>query len=223
MMSIFKHSPPLFRIERRQRLLSVGLLLTVCASFLGNPGWAQNGENAAPVEIESEVGELDVPTGAYVLRENVKIIRGNLTVLADEGRAFAAESGGFERVELSGAPTRWNDTLEDGSRVDGESDEILYDFTTNLITMRGNAEIRNIQGEFSGNQLVYNLDTQRLVGDGGVRLLIEPATAQSASEQVLSNDEGGETDADSSASNEEPESPPELPQDDGSNSNARGD
>ena len=223
MMSKFKHSPPLFRIERRQRLLSVGLLLTVCASFLGNPGWAQNGENAAPVEIESEVGELDVPTGAYVLRENVKIIRGNLTVLADEGRAFAAESGGFERVELSGAPTRWNDTLEDGSRVDGESDEILYDFTTNLITMRGNAEIRNIQGEFSGNQLVYNLDTQRLVGDGGVRLLIEPATAQSASEQVLSNDEGGETDADSSASNEEPESPPELPQDDGSNSNARGD
>jgi len=223
MMSIFKHSPPLFRIERRQRLLSVGLLLTVCASFLGNPGWAQNGENAAPVEIESEVGELDVPTGAYVLRENVKIIRGNLTVFADEGRAFAAESGGFERVELSGAPTRWNDTLEDGSRVDGESDEILYDFTTNLITMRGNAEIRNIQGEFSGNQLVYNLDTQRLVGDGGVRLLIEPATAQSASEQVLSNDEGGETDADSSASNEEPESPPELPQDDGSNSNARGD
>ena len=46
----------------------------------------------------------------------------------------------------------------------------------NMITMQGNAQIKNVQGEFSGSQLVYDLDSQNLVGDGNVRLLIEPAT-----------------------------------------------
>jgi|GEM_PF-839193 len=197
MMSIFKHSPPLGGIDQRQRSMLRCAFVIMTSLLWATSGWAQSVEAAPPIEIESESGELDVTTGAYLLKDDVRINRGTLSVFADEGRAFAAESGGFERVELYGAPTRWNDTLEDGSQVDGESDEIIYDFTTNLITMRGNAEIRNIQGQFSGNQLVYNLDTQRLVGDGGVRLLIEPATTEAAMPEINSE-----------AANEQPGDPP---------------
>jgi lipopolysaccharide export system protein LptA len=163
-------------------MLLAGLLATAAT-------WAQDGAPAEPpIEIFGDNGRLDVPSGAYVLNGNVRILRGSLSVYADEARSFNGESGEIERVELYGTPTRWDDVLEDGSEVRGESDEILYDFIGNLITMRGNAEIVNVQGRFSGNQLVYDLDTQNLVGDGGVRLLIEPATAQAATEQISGND-----------------------------------
>lgn len=145
-----------------------------------------------PVEILSENGSLDVATGAYVLTGNVRIRRGELTVRADEARSFSNEDGELERVELYGNPTDWDDVLEDGNRVSGSSDQILYDFTRNLITMQGNAQIKNVQGEFSGTQLVYDLDSQNLVGDGNVRLLIEPATAQRATQQIERGSDGSD-------------------------------
>lgn len=202
MMSIFKHSPPKQRTDQLRRLIKLSGLFLIAALLCASLAWGQAEQAALPIEIVGENGELDVPTGAYVLTGNVRINRGTLSVFADQARSFTGESGEIERVELYGAPTRWNDTLEDGSQVDGQSDEILYDFTTNLITMRGNAEIRNVQGQFSGNQLVYDLDTQNLVGDGGVRLLIEPATAQSATQQIIGNTETDQSDPDPPAADQ---------------------
>jgi lipopolysaccharide export system protein LptA len=135
---------------------------------------------APPIGVDADSGNLDVRTGAYQLSGNVTITRGALVVKADEARSFSDDAGNVERIELYGQPTTWRDVLEDGSDVDGESDELIYDFTRNLITMIGNARIRNVQGAFSGSKLVYDLDSQNLVGDGGVRLIIEPATAERA-------------------------------------------
>jgi lipopolysaccharide export system protein LptA len=131
-----------------------------------------------PVGIDADGGSLDVRTGAYHLQGNVRITRGDLVVNADEARSFSNAAGEVERIELYGSPTNWNDIMDDGTAVEGESDEIIYDFVRNVITMVGNARIRNPQGAFSGSQLVYDLENQNLVGDGGVRLLIEPATAE---------------------------------------------
>ena len=146
-------------------------------------------EPELPIEIDSESGGYDVRSGAYELQGNVRIARGSLVVQADEAQSFNSDDGQPERIELYGSPTRWNDVMEDGSDVEGESDQIIYDFTQNLITMVGNAEIRNVQGTFSGSKLVYDLDSQNLVGDGGVRLIIQPDTAQRAADQVPRGDE----------------------------------
>lgn len=137
-------------------------------------------EPAPPIGIDADSGNLDVRTGAYQLSGNVTITRGALIVKADEARSFSDDAGNVERIELYGQPTTWRDVLEDGTEVDGESEELIYDFTQNLITMLGNASIRNVQGAFNGTKLVYDLDSQNLVGDGGVRLIIEPATAERA-------------------------------------------
>ncbi len=180
--------------ETRLRGPMALLVLLAAAALLSPWAIAQTSETPAlPIEIFGDNGQLDVPSGAYVLTGNVRIVRGTLNVFADEARSFSGDSGEIERVELYGTPTRWNDTLEDGSDVQGQSDQILYDFTTNLITMKGNAEIQNVQGQFSGNQLVYDLDTQNLVGDGGVRLLIEPATAEAATQQLGGQTNPGQT------------------------------
>jgi lipopolysaccharide export system protein LptA len=145
-------------------------------------------EPELPIEIDSDSGGYDVGSGAYRLEGNVRIARGSLLVLADEARSFNGEDGQPQRIELYGSPTRWSDVMEDGSDVEGQSDEIVYDFTRNLITMKGNAEIENVQGTFSGSTLVYDLDNQNLVGDGGVRLIIQPEAAERAAEQVPRGD-----------------------------------
>lgn len=146
-----------------------------------------------PIEIDSEAGGIDARTGAYWMRDNIRIKRGQLMVRAEEGRSFTNDAGQVTRIELSGSPTTWQDVLEDGSDVNGRSREIIYDFLANTITMIGDAHIQNVQGAFSGSKLVYDLATQNLVGDGGVRLVIEPPSTQSSrsQQQAPDNDEPG--------------------------------
>ncbi len=147
-----------------------------------------------PIEIDSEAGGIDARTGAYWMRDNIRIKRGQLKVRADEGRSFTNDEGQVTRIELSGSPTTWQDVLEDGSDVNGRSREIVYDFLANTITMIGDAHIQNIQGAFSGSKLVYDLATQNLVGDGGVRLVIEPPSGQSSRQPTPPEDSDPEPD-----------------------------
>lgn len=139
---------------------------------------------ALPIDINSDSGRYDVRSGAYHLSGNVRITRGDLVVLADEAKSFSAADGRVERIELYGNPTTWSDVLDDGSDVEGESREVIYDFNRNIITMQGDARIRNVQGAFSGSKLVYDLDSQDLVGDGGVNLVIEPDAGGRAGRQI---------------------------------------
>lgn len=141
-------------------------------------------EPALPIDIYSESGRYDVRSGAYNLSGNVRITRGELVVLADEAKSFSAPDGQIERIELYGNPTTWTDVLDDGSAVEGESLEIIYDFNRNIITMQGDARIRNVQGAFSGSKLVYDLNNEDLVGDGGVNLIIEPDAGERAGQLV---------------------------------------
>lgn len=167
-----------------------GKLLLIAALTALPALTALAGDSIDPrINITSESGGFDIRTGAYWMRDDIRIERGQLKVRADEGRSFSGADGQIVRVELSGSPTTWQDILDDGSEVFGRSDEIVYDFIAETITMIGNAHIENVQGAFSGSKLVYDLPSQNLVGDGGVRLVIEPPSGQSSRRPSPAQDE----------------------------------
>ncbi len=165
-------------------------------------------QSPEPIDIDADNGRIDGRTGTYHLSGNVRITRGQLIVRADEGQGHRSNGQEMERIELSGSPTTWQDVLEDGEAIEGESDELIYDFVDGTITMLGNARIRNVQGRFSGSKLVYDLDTQSLVGDGGVSLTIEPATAESAARELQPEDEQAEPEDDESEDEADGSEPP---------------
>jgi len=98
-------------------------------------------------------------------------------VVAEEGFAYQTE-GEDERVELFGQPTQWAMTMEDGTQANGQSDQIIYNLSQNIITMIGNARVQDKRGVFTGQQLTYNLETEKTEGEGGVQVVIEPPKQQ---------------------------------------------
>ena len=48
----------------------------------------------------------------------------------------------------------------------GRARQIQYDVIENVVTLTGNARLTHEQGEFTGNELVYDLDTESLAGRG---------------------------------------------------------
>ncbi|MDT8438206.1 MAG: lipopolysaccharide transport periplasmic protein LptA [Wenzhouxiangellaceae bacterium] len=131
----------------------------------------------APIIIDSDSGETDLRTGITRVRDNVTIQRGNMYVEADTGEVIR-EEGRISVVKLTGQPVRWRDRLDDGTAVSGESLTIHFDVIQNIVTLTGNARLVHERGEFNGDELVYNLDTENLVGRSNegnrVRVIIEP-------------------------------------------------
>lgn len=124
------------------------------------------------IQVNAERSEYDSRLGSHRLWGDVRIQHGSLIVLADEGTAFRA--GEEDRIELHGTPARWTMTLEDGSEAEGESETLIYDLNTEVITMIGQAKVRDQRGTLTGAQLSYSLITETMLGEGGVEFLIEP-------------------------------------------------
>lgn len=105
-----------------------------------------------------------------------------MDVQADRG-FMRQQEGRITEVELQGAPATWSDQLEDGSIVSGEAGTIFFDVIANVVTLTGNAVIRHEQGEFTGDELVYDLNAESLAGrstgDERVRVVIEPEAMSS--------------------------------------------
>ena len=131
----------------------------------------------APIVIDSDRNRYDLRTGVTEFNDNVSIERGPMEISADRG-VIKQVDGEMTEIELFGSPVEWRDQLEDGSIVSGEATNIYFDIPANIVTLTGNAVIRHEQGEFTGDQLVYNLDTESLSGSGDgdnrARVVIEP-------------------------------------------------
>lgn len=134
---------------------------------------AAEAQSEQPISVDAESVGFDSERGATHLRENVVISHGELEVRASEG--FGYQTGGrYSRIELFGSPATWHTVTEEGGETRGESEQIIYDLAANRVTMVGAARIRDSRGSFSGNRLIYDLESQRTEGDGGIQMIIEP-------------------------------------------------
>lgn len=129
--------------------------------------------NQGPIQIDADSGEFDNRVNAYKLFGNVTITHDTLTVTADEGFAYRNEDED-DRVELFGEPTRWRMDMDDGTQANGQSNQIVYNLSDNIIVMIGDARVEDSRGVFTGARLTYNVDTQKTEGEGGVQVVIDP-------------------------------------------------
>jgi len=125
------------------------------------------------ISIDADSGVQEIDRGTTRLEGNVRIARGDLLVQADRGQAHHPD-GNYERIELFGEPATWQARTEDGGEAKGHADQLIYDLLANRIIMTGDAYIRDARGTFSGQRLVYDLDSQRTEGEGGIQMIIEP-------------------------------------------------
>jgi len=214
-----RSAPPMKRLIPA-RFLSAALLATLVTCAL--QAAAQEDVIEPPIIIDSESNDYDLRTGVTRFSDDVTITRGPMRVTADFGEVRQTEDE-ISEIVLTGSPTRWEDRLDDGSRVQGQAARIHFDVATNIITLTGDARLLHEQGEFTGDELDYNLDTERLAGRGSAgqraRVVLEGDTMRSAGDDEEAPEPGDssapETDAGEStaapAENDQDAEPVEPP------------
>ncbi|NEP61788.1 MAG: lipopolysaccharide transport periplasmic protein LptA [Symploca sp. SIO2G7] len=131
----------------------------------------------APIDIDAEETSYDLRTGLFEFEHRVQIERGPMRITADRATLRQVE-GEMSEIELFGNPVEWRDQLEDGSIVNGEANNIFFDVPANIVTLTQRAVIVHEKGQFTGDELIYDLTTEQLrgssEGDNRVRVRIEP-------------------------------------------------
>lgn len=181
-------------------IAALALLLTVDPSGARQPDAAEAADRAVepPIVIDSESSASDLRSGVTRFSGNVTITRGPMRVNADEGVVRQVD-GEMTEIELTGDPTTWADTLEDGTVVTGRADRIHFDIVDNVVTLTGEALLQHEQGRYTGDELVYDLDTESLAGRGTngnrVRVVIEPDAVDQGRDALDEPADDGDGDA----------------------------
>ncbi|CAI8165596.1 MAG: Lipopolysaccharide export system protein LptA [Pseudidiomarina mangrovi] len=158
---MFKPFTPATRHLATSLTLSLGLLLSAAVLAQGKSDFAQ------PIEISSERDFFDLANNIAVFDVNVVIRQGSLEIRADNLRVKRDAAAGTDEFIASGSPASYKQTLEDGSVIEAEAEQINYDQVKQIITLTGKASVAQNNSVIQGNEIIYNFATQQLSANRG--------------------------------------------------------
>jgi len=141
------------------------LALTCGLLFLTNSHAAKKDlEQEITIKSQRQAADLKNKIASYL--DNVSIRQGSISITADIVKVFSVVdkvSGEKNDTYLAkGKPAVFQQQLEDGSLIKLQADEITYSPNSNIITISGNALVKQAGSEVSGNEITYNTLSEQL-------------------------------------------------------------
>ncbi|MBT5031775.1 MAG: lipopolysaccharide transport periplasmic protein LptA [Proteobacteria bacterium] len=123
-----------------------------------------------PAQIYADDIEFDFKTGVRTYIGNVTVEQGTLLIFADKLVAYYDKDGNPTTANAWGNPARFK-TQQDGKDTDtvGIGDEIIYNLVENTLTLLQGAELTQGFNTARGENIVYNMETDKLSIKGGQR------------------------------------------------------
>lgn len=133
----------------------------------------QDHDRSAPIEIISDLLDIDDENGIAVFTGNVVATQDDMVLEGQEVRAYYNEAGDIERIEA------YEDVIfiSAGDRATG--DQGTYYMATDMVIMKGNVVVVR-EGEMSstGNEAEINLATGEARMAGRVRTILTPSKSE---------------------------------------------
>jgi len=102
--------------------------------------------------------------GNVIIRQGSILITTDLVQVVSTKDAINKEKS--DTYVAKGKPAIFQQALEDGSLISLEADEITYKPSINLITIAGNAMVKQAGSQMSGSKIIYNTLSEKLEGEG---------------------------------------------------------
>mgnify|MGYP000281496660 CR=1 FL=1 len=142
------------------------LIALTCSLVLISPAYADKTDLEQEITIKSQRQAADLKNKIASYLDNVSIRQGSISITADVVKVFSRvdqKSGEKNDTYLAkGKPAIFEQQLEDGSLITLQADEITYNPNSNMITISGNALVKQAGSEVSGNKITYNTLSEKL-------------------------------------------------------------
>ncbi len=144
--------------------LAASLLAILCFAA---PVMAGSADFQKPITVDARTQSMDGKNKVTRFKDNVLITQGSLTIEADEVEVNAKQGAGKETMIARGKPARYSQTMDDGSKVIAQANELRYEVNKRTISMRGNARIKQNSSMVSGDSITYDMMKEQLLATSG--------------------------------------------------------
>ena len=135
-------------------------LALACSLALFNTANAAKADLGQEITIKSQRQAADLKNKIASYLDNVSISQGSISITADVVKVFSqADKKSGEKIDTyqaKGNPAIFQQKLEDGSLIKLQADEITYNPNIHMITISGNALVKQAGSEVSGDEITYN-------------------------------------------------------------------
>lgn len=141
------------------------LLLTALFS-LSLSAYALKGDTDKPIDILSGSQSLDMEQQVVIFTDNVLITQGSIKINAGKVKITRQENK-KEKMEASGSPVTFQQTLDNGKPVNGRGNAVTYDLNSEFLTLIGNAELKQLDSFIKAERITYDVKKQQLKATSG--------------------------------------------------------
>lgn len=164
-----------------KKYMSSSLLIVVTLLFAGQSLAADKKTEAAgtsstmPIDVIADRGSYDQLAGIAIYEGNVKVTQGVATIWSDK-ITITLKNNAAERLEATGKPVKFEYKGEK-QPIYGQGNQITYQVTNKIVSMLGNAEIKQGKDVIKGAKLTYNLDKE-IIGGSRVKMTFLPSQSK---------------------------------------------
>jgi len=131
------------------------------------PATALESDFQENVVVNAKRQEVFIKENRVVFYDEVTVTQGSILINADKLTVLSTGTEGTEVMIASGRPATFTQKLDDGKRINTESNEIRYELGKKLLTLAGNARLLQEESEVSGDKIVYQIEKQEMVAESG--------------------------------------------------------
>ncbi|MBE1276257.1 lipopolysaccharide transport periplasmic protein LptA [Enterovibrio baiacu] len=152
--------------------------------LISGSAFALTSDSEQPIYIDSDTQNLDLKTNTVIFTGNVYLRQGSIRLHANKVVVTRPSgSEGSEIIDAYGKPATFEQTMDDGKKINGEAFDLQYEVAKSFLKMRNQAVLTQEGGnKVEGQLITYQIDKQQLVAEsdsnGRVTTILQPQTKQ---------------------------------------------
>lgn len=138
----------------------LAVLLSV-ALFSSN-GVALESDVDQPIHVSSVKQHAKMKTNTIVFSDEVVLTQGSIKITADKLTVIRGALPNHEIMIAEGNVATFYQTQDDGKPLEAEAKNLHYDVAKGRLTLTTDAQIKQLDSQINGTEIIYFLDTEEL-------------------------------------------------------------
>ncbi len=188
----------MYELFINKSIIKLNIIIAVCTTLISfSPNtYAASKDLKQEIKIKALRSSADLKNKIASYLDDVKITQGSISISADLVQVFSKiDNISKEKNDTymaKGKPAVFQQELDDGSLITLQANEIKYQPWLNMITISGNALLKQAGSEVSGSKITYNTLTEKLDAESNndetVITILQPTVLKAKKENIEINE-----------------------------------
>lgn len=146
-----------------------------------------------PIHVSSLKQHAKMKENTVIFSKEVLLTQGSIKITGDALTVIRGTQPNHEIMIASGVPATFYQNQDDGKPLEAQANSIHYDVSEGKITLTGNAQVKQLDSQINGSEIVYFLDTEELIVNTGseenerVNTVFLPAQFEKTKKDAIEN------------------------------------